>query len=414
MANHVILRQIVELETPHSGEGHQALGEQLSHISRKHMPVIMDNVFNRFGNPDATTRIDRLEVEIECLPGETLEEAISLRLEGALQAALENASQRKTERPAFIHSESEALLFFLEHGYLPWYAGADITAAEWEYRIAEALAKDATFRSALFNLLKSNHRAWERILRHFTARMPQRIVESRWKMWSEDDFMILQTYLRHRNIAVGILIWGNILNYPDQMLAKVRSGKPEELLPEPAGTPSAREMDDSNADFPEEGIFIRNAGAVLVHPFLVGLFTATGYYVERQLNAPHRAMGLLHYAVTGSREGTEWELPLLKVLCGIPLSEPLPVVFELSEKEELEVEKMLDSLIGHWTVLKNTSIAALRESFFQREGRLTFTNGSWHLKIEQRAYDVLLEHLPWGIGMIKLPWMTEMLTTEWT
>jgi hypothetical protein len=35
------------------------------------------------------------------------------------------------------------------------------------------------------------------------------------------------------------------------------------------------------------------------------------------------------------------------------------------------------------------------------------------LQVEQKAVDVLLNTLPWGIGVIKLPWMKEILHTEW-
>jgi hypothetical protein len=40
-------------------------------------------------------------------------------------------------------------------------------------------------------------------------------------------------------------------------------------------------------------------------------------------------------------------------------------------------------------------------------------DGDWLLQVESRTFDVLLEHLPWGISMIKLPWMKKMLWVEW-
>ena len=35
------------------------------------------------------------------------------------------------------------------------------------------------------------------------------------------------------------------------------------------------------------------------------------------------------------------------------------------------------------------------------------------LQVEQRSYDMLLEHLPWTIGIIKLGFMKEALFVEW-
>jgi hypothetical protein len=416
MSNHVVLRQIVELETPAGGESHHALSERLSHICRDQMPGILNSVFDRLG--DERTQIDKLEIVIECLPGEPLEEAVARALEAAMEAALREALRNLPARSAFAVSEAEAMLFFLEHGYLPWYASAAATLAEWEYVIAEALAKDDTFRRMLRRLLQNNRNALERLLRHFSAKMPQRIVESVSETWKDADFSALQDHLQTVGFGSVVSTWSRILEQPEQALVKIRQGKQAELSASlvsapPEMQPALPADGGQDAPVPEEGIFIRNAGAVLMHPFIEGLFSATGYYAEGKLTAPQRAAGLLHYAVCGREEAAEWELPLLKVLCGIPLSGPLPAEVRVSEAEQAEVEKMLESLIRYWAVLKNTSIAALRESFFQREGRLTYRDGYWHLKTEQRAYDVLLEHLPWGIGMIKLPWMTTILATEW-
>ncbi|MEM9214098.1 MAG: contractile injection system tape measure protein [Cyanobacteria bacterium P01_F01_bin.150] len=39
---------------------------------------------------------------------------------------------------------------------------------------------------------------------------------------------------------------------------------------------------------------------------------------------------------------------------------------------------------------------------------------NWTLRVEQMAIDVLLTRLPWGVSMVKLPWMDGLLTVEWT
>jgi len=74
----------------------------------------------------------------------------------------------------------------------------------------------------------------------------------------------------------------------------------------------------------------------------------------------------------------------------------------------------LIAVINHWEVLKNTSADGLREAFLQRRGKLSRVDGGWLMQVEQRAIDVLLNKLPWGISIIKLPWMNEMLFVEWT
>jgi hypothetical protein len=40
-------------------------------------------------------------------------------------------------------------------------------------------------------------------------------------------------------------------------------------------------------------------------------------------------------------------------------------------------------------------------------------DGDWVLQVEANTADILLDQLPWGISMIKLPWMGMMLWVEW-
>jgi hypothetical protein len=73
----------------------------------------------------------------------------------------------------------------------------------------------------------------------------------------------------------------------------------------------------------------------------------------------------------------------------------------------------LTAAIQHWSVLKNTSISGLRSSFLQREGLLLETDQGWLLRVERKVYDLLLEQLPWGIGMLQLAWMRKPLRVNW-
>jgi hypothetical protein len=64
-------------------------------------------------------------------------------------------------------------------------------------------------------------------------------------------------------------------------------------------------------------------------------------------------------------------------------------------------------------VLRNTSPDGLRGTFLLRPGKVSLRNDDWLLQVEARTCDILLEQLPWGIGMIKLPWMEKMVWVEW-
>ncbi len=80
------------------------------------------------------------------------------------------------------------------------------------------------------------------------------------------------------------------------------------------------------------------------------------------------------------------------------------------DKAELEAaDDMLFAAIEHWEVLSSTSPDGLREGFLQRSGKLEMVSGARRLQIEHNTLDILLDRLPWNIGIVKLPWMAEML-----
>ncbi|MEZ4774820.1 MAG: contractile injection system tape measure protein [Bacteroidia bacterium] len=167
---------------------------------------------------------------------------------------------------------------------------------------------------------------------------------------------------------------------------------------------------------PGTGIFIENAGLVLLHPFLANYFTAlnliqNGHFVNEE--SRHRAIHLIQYLASGKTETPEHDLSLNKLLCGLPLSIPVTRGVEITEPESVESETLLQAVIGHWKALKNTSPDGLRYNFLMREGKLTFTENGWSLAVEQKTQDILLGKLPWGISRIKLSWMPDLLRVDW-
>lgn len=167
----------------------------------------------------------------------------------------------------------------------------------------------------------------------------------------------------------------------------------------------------------EETIYIGNAGLVLLHPFLhtyfsrLGLLGTEGFTGEE---AQFKAVHLLQYLVDGMEEHPEQGLALNKLLCGLRVDEPVPFQVSFTEQEKEVSTELLNVLRVQWEKLKNTSIEGLRASFLQRQGALTEAEEGWKLQVEQRAYDVLLQTLPWGLGMIKLSWMKKIIYTEWS
>jgi Contractile injection system tape measure protein len=215
--------------------------------------------------------------------------------------------------------------------------------------------------------------------------------------------------------AVGIDDVQRLLNLAERRAA---------LLTPPARQQPAMRLQDLQAaqkatenTYPwEAGIPVNNAGQVLAAAFMPRLFamlelTQEGKFVHP--GAADRAAHLVQFMVSGETHTPEYELTLNKILCGISTSLPVSEGIELSEHEKNIIEQMLTSMIQHWKVLGSTSIAGLRETFFQRQGWLVLEEDCWRLKVQERTFDMLLDRLPWSISLIKHSWMDKPLRVSW-
>jgi len=165
-----------------------------------------------------------------------------------------------------------------------------------------------------------------------------------------------------------------------------------------------------------ERIYIINAGLVLASPYLPRLFKMLDLLQDttfRDRHAAERGVHLLQYMVNGSTDSPEYQLVLNKLLCGIDTGAPIARAIEISDNEQELIEGLLQSMLSHWKSLGNTSVGGLRESFLQREGRLEFQRESWHLLVEPRAYDMLLDQIPWSFSTIRHPWMQHVIHVDW-
>ena len=182
--------------------------------------------------------------------------------------------------------------------------------------------------------------------------------------------------------------------------------------PRPSGRGSL--LDRVEQPEAREGLYIDNAGLVLLHPFLPQLFSSLGIAVDDRLIRPERALCLLHYLATGQTVAPEYALVLPKILCHVSLDWPVESDVELTTAEQEEAVALLESVIHHWEALRNTSPDGLRGTFLLRSGKVLMReDGDWVLQVEANTADILLDQLPWGISMIKLPWMRTMLWVEW-
>ena len=167
---------------------------------------------------------------------------------------------------------------------------------------------------------------------------------------------------------------------------------------------------------PTEEIYIANAGQVLAAPYFPRLFAMLnlvemGKFVDQ--HAAERAAHLLQFMVNEKAASPEYQLVLNKLLCGVKTGVPIVGGIEISAQEKEAVEALIQGMIANWTVLGNTSIKGLRESFLQRPGWLQLKDDAWHLQVQPGTFDMLLDRLPWGFSIIKHPWMERPVHINW-
>jgi hypothetical protein len=162
-----------------------------------------------------------------------------------------------------------------------------------------------------------------------------------------------------------------------------------------------------------EGALVTNAGLVILNPFLPELFKRCSLLEDNILINPAKAIAMMHFLVHGNCDYREYDVLLNKVLCNWDENKDIELVDAFSEFELTEMESLLETVISYWTALKGTTAAGLREGFLCRHGKLMIKQDEWFIQVEKKTHDILLQQLPWTIGMVKLPWMEKMLRTEW-
>lgn len=161
-------------------------------------------------------------------------------------------------------------------------------------------------------------------------------------------------------------------------------------------------------------IIINNAGLAIVAPYFPRLFKMLGYLSDDKSNlfkddeSKIHAIFLMQYLVYGEqREFSETDLFFNKILVNWTAAKPLPRTCDLKESELIIAGQLFASIKQTWTVLSHTSDAGVRLSFFQRNAVIAKEELSWAVQVEEKAYDVLLDRIPWTFKRLKFSWMVD-------
>ncbi len=166
----------------------------------------------------------------------------------------------------------------------------------------------------------------------------------------------------------------------------------------------------------DEPLFVKNAGLVILSPFLTRFFdvlklTANKAFVS--IEAQYKAIHLLQYLVTKQIETPENELLLNKVLVGLPVNTPVPITADINEAELKFADSLLQGAINNWTRLKTMSPDSMRSTFLIRTGKLSEEADRWKLAVDKNSFDMLLRTITWGFTFVRYPWLEKSLFVEW-
>jgi hypothetical protein len=460
-AENIIQKQILYLDVHSQVASPFALQEATAKWCSEVLVDALGRRLEKYAGTEDVIRIDKIEIQLNAdgTLDEILAEKIAFEVER--EVGLKVHSESKS-RHTVVNKERtvvDVFLFFLQHGYLPWWTSIktieELTLVEQfsddESRTLKEFLKDKTtasrFATALpqtifINMLsklfqiseKQTADVFQKIERlaskiqdrdlqyQFLILTRQQFISACVKGQDETvvikqatDLLIAKYKISHGElknfIASDVLLSTD--NSPrhiplDDLLIEVINPEQSEKLNE-----QKRQLERQQLALKQDGIYIGNAGLVLLAPFIPRFFENLGIVENNMFNSKDLAVSLLQWLVTGNELYAEFNLVFPKIICGMEPEEPVVIIPHLPEGFKNEGEALLQSVIEHWNILKNTSVEGLRESFLQREGKLSFQKNEWLLQVEQKPYDMLLEHLPWNISMIRLSWMPYLLRTEW-
>ncbi|HEY9342691.1 MAG TPA: contractile injection system tape measure protein [Hanamia sp.] len=434
---HTIKKFSLELQTQSSLQSH-TLQRKCVKLVKEELINDIDKLLSDYFPEDELVRINTIEIDLGNMTNENFEKDFVAKCMAELTHKIKGIplKQKLTEGGETIkvveeENSLQQFFYFLSTGKMPWTAFG-INFMEWQTAIGAAVQLNPdSFIKKFGDFLQKNPQATERLLMQFDDEFINRILElflpgikdeidiqemMKWIAVLHSKGADEKIFLQIKNAIVAAAKKTNdVIDVKTLTETTVKKPRPENIIKE-VKKETEEEMDKLKAE--NKSIYINNAGLIILHPFLQNLFTATGLLQLKNFKdnfCKQKAVHLLQYLVNGQQQQPEYMMLLNKILCGLSDEEHMDRFIKIEETEIKEANELLQAVITHWAVLKNTSPQGLQETFLQRNGKLSFneTDRYWKLQVERKSVDILLDKLPWGFSYVQLPWMKFALITEW-
>ncbi len=429
---------------------------------------VVERVCAKYVTEDEWLKINRLEINLGRFRPNAFRHQFSdvflYHFEKALTEKLLPVTSHEREESRRI-SQLEVFEYFLKNGVLPWFANEEDTDID-KISLEIANGKAGVLKSILFKNRFQSH-VWKRIsfqlsdeVKSLIFDLFEELKEAEQKainlldqiFTNNSNSIDADRQINHRNTRNALLEEAADIFQIPQNLSMIReaivkhaslifvgnqaaaaSFCKDENMAEIEGSAVAFKDNAKDAintiktgEYLLKNIFkerdeeqrfvVKHAGILLLSPFFHSFFTRLQLmngieWISKQ--AQYKAVHLLKFLSTGRLQSPEYMLTLEKIFCGLAADEPVPAQVELTEDDLREAGDLLESVIEHWKVLKNTSANGLREAFLKRDGIITRTDDGWLIRVERKTHDVLLDSIPWGYSTISLAWNRDVIFVEW-
>lgn len=433
----IILKTVFDL---HYNGGHDgiALQQVVGEWCRNELAKALGEQLDRLDTPGIVVKIDSLAIDVNINDHQNWLHALLPEITRQLADKSSDAVQKQV---GMQQNFLQSFFHFLEHGSLPWWsivqkqqelvdglAQIDFDAKEknefskllYHSQVKErvALLPDIIFLKLLRNVVPKIEKIWRDLERNglipesdtaetgLRKAMKESILDHVYDANLEMHAENILTTFRQRSEKLG-----RVADAVRNAQTNLRSSQKPSVYQ--SSTDNNAIKDQTEVVDYTDGLYIRNAGLIIVAPFLPALFTKLKLLNNSTITDIDKAVCIVHFLASGTDVLGELELGLAKVLCGVEMKAVIDTSAVVDDFCKEEANNLLLSVVEHWSILKDTSVSGLQESFLQRDGKLIYKDNEWNLHVEQRPYDMVLQNLPWNISMIKLSWMPHLLRAEW-
>jgi Contractile injection system tape measure protein len=410
---HIIGQQSIEIDFDNLDNAF-GVQERIAELFYEKLQPKMEALFDDMFERDRVVYMEKLEVDCETLSIDNWEEEW---VETALRKLTDQLRQAdKTYRS--IDENCKELLFYLGHGYLPWNSRVR-SLIQFE----TSIIIDARFIRQVLKLIRQDQLTASRLVRNFREGFVKRIIETAahetglsqhsFEELTGENKITAKTYAV---VAEAILVALSSEKVSLQELKKDINNTMAKFERHKKETQPPKQLKKLSDKKEEEAIYISNAGLAIFNPFVPLLFERLDFTKEgvwEDERKQQQGTMALQYLVNGLEKIDESDLVFPKIICGLDPEDIITEDIIITRRIKDACDELTQELIGQWTALKNTGIESFRNTFIQREGKLSRVDHGWLLQVERKSVDILLNSLPWGIGIIRLPWMKEIVFTEW-